>query len=73
MVDYSSQKKESRRGTHATTLGSRHFRRFLLESRPIDMDIMLEIRDKERSALTALGIARNDPRLVHGTPQEDPG
>ena len=29
---------------------------------------MLEIKDKERSALEALGIAKGDPRLVTGNP-----
>ena len=28
------------------------------------MDIMLEIKDKEKSALLALGLARDDSRLV---------
>ncbi len=46
------------------TLDPGHFRRVLLASRPHDLDIMLEIKDKERSALAALGIARGDPRLL---------
>ncbi|MBS1193807.1 MAG: hypothetical protein H6R28_207, partial [Methanomicrobiales archaeon] len=29
-----------------------------------DMDIMLEIKDKEESALAAIAIARDDPRFV---------
>jgi UV DNA damage endonuclease len=68
MVDYSSQEKGKRKGTHAKSLDALLFRRFLLESRPYDMDIMLEIKDKEKSALGALGIAHDDPRLVHGAP-----
>ena len=70
MVDYSSQEKGKRKGTHATRLDARLFRRFLLESRPYDMDIMLEIKDKEKSALEALGIARDDPRLVEQDPEK---
>ena len=33
-----------------------HFRRFLAESAPHDFDLMLEVKDKERSALRALEI-----------------
>jgi UV DNA damage endonuclease len=66
MVDYSSQEEGKRRGTHASTLDPRLFTGFLRDSLPHDMDIMLEIKDKERSALAALGIAREDPRLGGG-------
>jgi UV DNA damage endonuclease len=72
MMDYSSQEKGRRRGTHATTLDPLLFHRFLLESRPHDLDVMLEIKDKEKSALAALGIARGDPRLCHGVPGREP-
>jgi len=44
------------------------FRQFLKETLPADFDLMLEIKDKEKSALAALGIARDDPRLVSGVP-----
>jgi UV DNA damage endonuclease len=70
MVDYSSQERGKRKGTHATTLDPLLFRRFLLESRPHDLDIMLEIKDKEKSALSAIGIAGDDPRLVPGNAPE---
>jgi UV DNA damage endonuclease len=70
MVDYSSQERGGRRGTHAATLHPRHFRRFVEESRPYDLDVMLEIKDKERSALRALGAVRDDPRLFRGNPRK---
>ena len=57
MADYSSQERGQRTGSHARTLDSRRFRRFLLETKGIDFDLMLEIKDKERSALRALEIA----------------
>jgi hypothetical protein len=66
MVDYSSQEKGKRRGTHAKSLDAALFRRFLLESLPYNMDIMLEIKDKEKSALDAIRIAHEDTRLVQG-------
>jgi len=34
------------------------------ETRPADFDIMPGIKDKEKSALEALALARDDPRLV---------
>lgn len=62
MVDYSSQEPEKRTGAHAEHIVTNDFRQFLSETRPWDFDIMLEIKDKERSALEALGIVRGDPR-----------
>ena len=64
MVDYSSQHPGKRAGGHADHLDADDFRRFLRISRPHDMDIMLEIKDKEESALAAIAIARDDPRFV---------
>jgi UV DNA damage endonuclease len=64
LVDYSSQEMGKRRGTHAATLDPQLFGGFLRDSWPHDMDIMLEIKDKERSALAALAIAGDEPRLV---------
>jgi UV DNA damage endonuclease len=58
MVDYSTQERGQRTGSHANTLDSRDFKRFLLETKGIDFDLMLEIKDKERSAVRALEIAR---------------
>ena len=64
MVDYSSQHPGKRRGSHAEHIDMHDFMQFLDESAHIDMDIMLEIKDKEVSALAAIEAARNDPRLV---------
>ncbi|MDO9550710.1 MAG: UV DNA damage repair endonuclease UvsE [Methanoregula sp.] len=64
MVDYSSQEPGKRIGAHAEHIVADDFRQFLNESRLADFDIMLEIKDKEKSALRALDIARDDPRLV---------
>lgn len=64
MVDYSSQQPKKRPGSHADHLDTEDFQRFLAVSQPFDMDIMLEIKDKEPSALAAIGIAKEDPRFV---------
>jgi UV DNA damage endonuclease len=68
MVDYSSQEPGKRVGAHAGHIVAEDFRQFLKETRPVDFDIMLEIKDKEKSALAALALARDDPRLVTGDP-----
>jgi UV DNA damage endonuclease len=63
MVDYSSQEVGQRRGKHAESLDVNHFREFLEQTRPLDFDVMLEIKDKERSAFKALEIGSQDDRV----------
>ena len=53
MVDYSSQKKGERAGSHAESIDLKHFARFIAAAAGMDFDLMLEIKDKERSALRA--------------------
>ena len=62
MVDYSSQERGKRPGTHVQSIDLTDFKRFLKDSQPGDFDVMLEIKDKETSAIQALQAARNDPR-----------
>jgi UV DNA damage endonuclease len=64
MVDYSSQQPGKRTGAHAEHIDNGDFLAFLEETNAYDFDLMLEIKDKESSARTALSLARNDPRLV---------
>lgn len=64
IVDYSTQAQAGRRGAHSSTLDQPAFRRFLQESRAHDFDLMLEIKDKEISAIKAVELAAKDPRLV---------
>jgi UV DNA damage endonuclease len=63
MVDYSSQLTSDRKGKHAKTLNLGIFREFLEETKPYDFDIILEIKDKEMSALKAIEIASQDNRF----------
>ena len=64
MVDYASQAPGRRRGTHAESLDDEDFARFLAASAGRDLDLMLEIKDKEASALRALALATGDPRVL---------
>jgi UV DNA damage endonuclease len=63
MVDYSSQKPGEKRGRHTESIDRGLFMRFLNESAGRDFDLMLEIKDKEKSALVARDIARNNRLL----------
>jgi len=64
LIDYSSQKPGFRPGSHTESIDLKDFENFLHQSLPYDFDIMLEIKDKEYSALKALKIAKNDNRIV---------
>ncbi|MFB5600925.1 MAG: UV DNA damage repair endonuclease UvsE [Nitrososphaeraceae archaeon] len=53
MIDYSSQEQNQRKGKHSSTLDSQKFLKFILSTNFLDFDIMLEIKDKEKSAIKA--------------------
>jgi UV DNA damage endonuclease len=65
IIDYSSQSIGERKGKHAKTLDKNHFiylyNEFIraVKENKVDLDIMLEIKDKEKSALTALTITKS--------------
>ncbi|MEO0072877.1 MAG: UV DNA damage repair endonuclease UvsE [candidate division WOR-3 bacterium] len=54
IVDYSSQKPRASKGTHAEHINIKHFTKFINQTQELDYDLMLEIKDKEKSALKAL-------------------
>lgn len=58
IVDYSSQQPNSRPGAHCEHIDIGDFRRFLAAVNGIELDVMLEIKDKEASALQALKLLR---------------
>lgn len=59
MVDYSTQDRKKRPGSHAQTIDPGEFRAFLNQAQGLDFDIMFEIKDKETSALKAAAILKN--------------
>ncbi len=63
MVDYSSQKPNSRLGTHAEKINIIDFKNFLEKSKNYNFDIMLEIKDKEKSAIKAYKLVKKDERI----------
>jgi len=67
MVDYSSQQTDNRRAKHAEAINTEKFRKFLEDTKPFDFDIMLEIKDKEISALKAAEITSQDNRFLTAT------
>ncbi|WP_083321033.1 UV DNA damage repair endonuclease UvsE [Hymenobacter glacialis] len=58
MMDYSSQALGERKGKHTNDLVDERFREFLSNLHGLDMDLMLEIKNKEASALRAVAILR---------------
>lgn len=58
LTDYSIQKVDERKGAHATSIDEEAFKKFLTEMKGADFDLMLEIKDKEKSALKAVAIAK---------------
>jgi UV DNA damage endonuclease len=65
VVDYSSQSIGERKGKHAKTLDKNHFMHIYNEfenairENLVELDIMLEIKDKEKSALMALKLIKS--------------
>ena len=64
MVDYSSPYPGTKVGRHAETIDIKDFNQFIKLTKPYDFDIMLEIKDKEKSVLKAIDILKNDDRFV---------
>lgn len=58
MMDYSSQALGQRKGKHTDDLVDDLFRAFLAELHGLDVDLMLEIKNKEASALRAVALLR---------------
>lgn len=66
MVDYSSQDPTKQTGAHCVSVDPDDLRAMLEATRDVDYDLMLEIKDKEASALIALEVARAIGRVGVG-------
>jgi UV DNA damage endonuclease len=63
IVHYSSEHPLKGKSKHADTIDLLDFNNFIQKTKDFDFDIMLEIKDKENSALKALDFLNKDPRL----------
>ncbi|HZK60599.1 MAG TPA: UV DNA damage repair endonuclease UvsE [Anaerovoracaceae bacterium] len=63
MVDYSSQEPNGLPRQHAETIDIEDFDLFLRQTQQFDFDVMLEIKDKEKSAIKAINLATKDWRM----------
>ncbi|MFX0025002.1 MAG: UV DNA damage repair endonuclease UvsE [Candidatus Hermodarchaeota archaeon] len=64
IVHYSSQHPIKGQPSHADSLLLNNFVNFIEESVNYDFDLMLEIKDKEQSALKAINLLQYDPRFL---------
>jgi UV DNA damage endonuclease len=62
-IDYSTQDKEKRKGAHTFHIDIEHFKTFIKSVGTLDFDIMLEIKDKELSALEAIQFIKSSSSL----------
>ncbi|MFX0148299.1 MAG: UV DNA damage repair endonuclease UvsE [Candidatus Hodarchaeota archaeon] len=63
IVHYSSQHPTKGKPTHADNIDLNHFNEFIKMTKNFDFDLMLEIKDKEQSALQAIKFVKNDSRF----------
>ena len=64
MVDYSEQEGGERLGVHLYEIKIESFRHFLQHVKEFDFDLMLEIKDKEKSTLQARSIIDSLPLKI---------
>ncbi|MFT4325918.1 MAG: UV DNA damage repair endonuclease UvsE, partial [Candidatus Woesearchaeota archaeon] len=56
VTHYSSQNLNGPKGKHCDSIDIEHFKKYIENTKDLEFDIMLEIRDKEQSALETLSI-----------------
>ena len=71
LIDYSTQQVDKRVGAHSEHIDEKHFEAFARETRELQFDIMLEIKDKEQSAILAVPYAAR-ARVLDPTLSIDP-
>jgi UV DNA damage endonuclease len=63
MLDWSSQQADAKLGRHADTIDINEFFAFIQDTKGLNFDIMLEVRDKEQSALKAIKALKDYERI----------
>ena len=63
IIHYSSEHPSKGKPSHSEHINLTDFSNFIEKTNDFDFDIMLEIKDKEKSALKALNVLKNDKRL----------
>jgi len=63
IIHYSSEHPTKGKCRHAEKIDLAHFKDFIHKTLPFDFDIMLEIKNKELSALQAIKVLEKDKRL----------
>ena len=66
VVHYSSEHSIKGKPGHAEHINHEHFKIFLKKTKKYNFDLMLEIKDKEKSALEVINILGSDPRFFRG-------
>jgi len=56
LIDYSNQEPNQRKGKHSKALDIKEFENFILSVYNCDFDIILELKDKEKSAMEAIKV-----------------
>jgi UV DNA damage endonuclease len=65
MIDYSNQELNQKKGKHSHTLDIKQFEKFIISISNLDLDIILEIKDKEKSAKKAVKVI-NKLTVIYG-------
>jgi UV DNA damage endonuclease len=63
IIHYSSEHPSKGKPSHTEHIDLTHFTNFIKQTKDFDFDMMLEIKDKERSALKAVEVLKEDPRF----------
>jgi UV DNA damage endonuclease len=64
IIHYSSEHPIKGKCKHANSIDFHHFKDFIELTKPNNFDIMLELKDKENSAIKALELVSKDPRFL---------
>lgn len=64
-IHYSQQNEKKQKGAHSETIKTSDFMKFLEKINYIETDIMLEVKDKNLSAVKCLNLTSKDKKILH--------